>query len=560
MKTVTPEPGTFEEHILRVVDKFLQTVVVIDDRAFTNSSSPRMEFEEPVENAPGGRAVQGGLEAPKPNNEHDDGSDEHDLDARKVTDAFARSGLICGLLEPERGADLDEALLQGARRADLIVLDWVFHQDEGRKALKIVQNILGKEGAQAERQRLRTIAIYTGQSKLNDIASQLRAVVEKVYPGEDLREYDNGLTLMKGPVRIAVFAKENAQDLPDDLSDRCVPFDELPDRMRREFSALTKGLITAVALAALAALRDDTHRILKVLDPGLDAAYVGNRSVMPVPIDAQRLAVRLVAAEMASVIEDHDIGDQVNDRALSLWLDQARSPSHRFGQFAEPAGKTMSIEQVREMVCRGLGTNEGLNIIQGLGDITKGQWKEVMKQPAYVFSETKEEAKASDTRLIQRLTLKTMYTLPERILSLGTIVRAPNGDYLVCVQPVCDSVRLSTEVRPFPFLKLQTSDRYSRSHYALPVSMDSDPQYVFLKTNPRDIVMARFKPLSGQDTIKAVLKDGQYVFRDTSNKRFRWICQLKSEFAQKIAVDLAQEFARVAVDEAEALRLSRKMG
>ena len=36
--------------------------------------------------------------------------------------------------------------------------------------------------------------------------------------------------------------------------------------------------------------------------------------------------------------------------------------------------------------------------------------------------------------------------------------------------------------------------------------------------------------------------------------------RLKSEFAQRVAVELAQEFAQVAVDEAEALRLSRKMG
>ena len=183
-----------------------------------------------------------------------------------------------------------------------------------------------------------------------------------------------------------------------------------------------------------------------------------------------------------------------------------------------------------------------------------------MKRPADVFAETLEQAKASDAELIQRMTLKTMYQLPERVLHLGTIVQDPGGDYLVCVQPVCDSVRLSPEIRPFPFLKLQTSDRQNKSHYALPVSTDGDPQYVFLRTNPRDIVMARFKPRSGQDTIKAISIGSNYVFRDTSNKRYRWICELKSEFAQRVAVELAQEFGQVAVDEAEALRLSRKMG
>ena len=457
---MTHDSEAFDDHILRIVDKFLQTVVVVDDRAFTASSSPTGASGDPPEGTPGGRAVLGGLTNPEESAKYDD--EEHDLDARKVTDAFARSGLICGLLEPARGTDLDEDLLAGIQRADLIVLDWVYYRDEGRKALKIVQKILTSEDGHPERQRLRTVAIYTGQQKLKDIAKQLRAIIEKVYPEEDLKEFDNGLTFMKGPIRLAVFAKENAPGLPGDLSDRRVPFDGLPDRMRREFATLTKGLVTAVALAALAALRDDTHRILKVLNPGLDAAYVGNRSILPVPVDAQSLAVRLVAAELASVIEDHEIGEQVNDRALSLWLDQPRDPTHRFGQFAEKGGKSITTEQIREMVYSGLGSTDSFNHIQSLGELSKGQWKEVMKQPADVFAETLEQAKASDTEFIQRMTLKTMYQLPERVLHLGTIVQDPGGDYLVCVQPVCDSVRLSPEIRPFPFLKLQTSDRQKK--------------------------------------------------------------------------------------------------
>ena len=222
--------------------------------------------------------------------------DEHDLDAKKVTDAFARDGLICGLLEPTPGSGIDDELLKTARRADLVVIDWVLNRDNGAMALSLISKILISEAETAERQRLRAIAIYTGQRELKEIARRIQEVLTSVYPNDELVRHDDGLALTKGPVRIAVFAKENAPELSADLADRRVLFADLPSRLRKEFS-LTNGLITSVALAALAALRDDTHRILKVLNPSLDAAYLGHRSALPVPQDAERHAVALVASE-----------------------------------------------------------------------------------------------------------------------------------------------------------------------------------------------------------------------------------------------------------------------
>ena len=74
--------------------------------------------------------------------------------------------------------------------------------------------------------------------------------MDEVYPEEELKEFDNGLTFMKGPIRLGVFAKENAPDLPAYFSDRRVPFDGLPDRMRREFATLTgKGLVATAVCA-----------------------------------------------------------------------------------------------------------------------------------------------------------------------------------------------------------------------------------------------------------------------------------------------------------------------
>ena len=42
-------------------------------------------------------------------------------------------------------------------------MDWVLNRDEGKKALELIRKVLDDEAGPPERQRLRTIAVYTGQ-------------------------------------------------------------------------------------------------------------------------------------------------------------------------------------------------------------------------------------------------------------------------------------------------------------------------------------------------------------------------------------------------------------
>lgn len=544
------DAATFEEHLLRVVDRFLQTVVVVDDRAF-NDPPPVVEESERLSGSVGGRGrgVQGDLDRPP-----DQTVDEHDLDAKKVTDAFARCGLVCGLLSPAPGEEVADELVRSARRADLVVLDWVIDRDDGRKALELLQKILTSD-ARPSGGRLRTIAIYTGQPELKAVAARLKEVLGSSDLDAPLEEDDDGLAMTKGPVRVAVFAKEHVSQLPPELESRRVRFDELPDRLRREFAVLTSGIMTTVALAALAALRDDTHRVLSVLGPQLDTAYLGHRSVLPDPGDAQSQAVVLVASELRSVIEDHDVGDLADEATLLLWLAASRVDGAKFGELIDSA-KPIPRVQVAGMLRVGLGSTEAIAEVAALGGVTKKHLKERVKRAAtMVFAGSVDEAHGSDADLANCMMLRTMYSSPPRRLQLGTVVHASKREgYWVCVQPLCDSVRLGQEVRAFPFLQLRVSD-YEKFQFVVTDESGTE-RFLLLTKNPRDVVVARFKPLKGKSVIEAVLVGDAYMFRDTGNKRLRWVAQLKPEFAQKVAVDLASAFARVAVDEAELRRLS----
>lgn len=544
---------SWEAHVQGIVDAFLQTVVVVDDRAFADRELLAADAMDSEDVGAGGRGVVSDLKVPEI-------PDEHDLDPRAVTDAFAEQGLVCTLLSPRPDEEVEGRLLKTARRADLVVLDWVINRDEGALALELLRGLLTQDDQPGCR-RLRTIAVYTGQKDLYGVAQRLQEAVDEAYPDCELEVHDDGLSMTKGPVRVAVFAKEHVPDLPDALDSRRVAFTALPARLRDEFAILTSGLVTTVALAALAALRDDTHRVLQALGPRLDAGFLGHRSALPEPTDAETHAVALVASEVRSVVEDHEVGANVNAEVLGLWLDDP----DRVGLVPATlidAQRPLSREHLNVMLLQGLGTTAGCEAAGGVvvapDGATHGKnyfQNKVKLRASSAFAASQEEATDSDNEFGHRMGLRTVYSHPPRVLQLGTIVRF-SGEYRVCVQPLCDSVRL-VEPRAFPFLPLSVVDSGGRTSFIVRDVEEAKWVRLQLTSNPRDLVMVPFDP---DDRSSVVAEDedvGRHFFSDQSGERHYWVGALKGELAQRVAVDLAQQFARVGVDEAELVRLSR---
>jgi hypothetical protein len=542
----TQAPSTFDEHVCGIVDEFLQTVVVVDDRALDSRSTAEALADEEggAESAPGrARGVQSGLIEPTER-------EEHGFDPKVVTDAFAQQGLVCSLLSPDPEEEsLDETFVRVARRADLVVMDWVLNRDEGRKTLKLIQEILASD----ERRRLRTIAVYTGQTDLRKVAKELAETIDAAYPDLALELYDDGLAMTKGPVRAAVFAKEHVGPLGDELEGRRVAFAALPVRLRSEFATLTTGLITGVALAALAALRDDTHRVLNALSPQLDPAYLGHRAALPDPDEAKGQVASLVAAELRSVIEDNQIEQHVALPILSLWLRDAKRNSMKFGESID-ANKRLSLAQVEAMLEHGLGTDAGLNTVSEINYSLSYFRKTVKQQATKVFVADAGEAAASDAEFAHRMMMRTVYSAPPRTLQLGTIVHS-DGVYRLCVQPLCDSVRLAG-VTPFPFLPLVAVTPSDKADFVAADHSQSGWVYLKLSGNPSNLDMISFDP-TPDASVLAASEDDVHSFTDTGGVAHRWICELKPDFAQRAAFELAQQFSRIAVDEAETFRLSR---
>ena len=312
--------AAFLAHVEDVVADFLETALVVDDEGLP-TAPPQIDDEEPA--AVHTREDLTLVEPPAERLAAVEG--EHPLRTKELIDAFADMGIVCGVLAPLEGDEIRERLLKVAERADLVVLDWELHRDGGTTALQLIKALLEQDDA-AERRRLRVIAIYTGQSGLASIVDRVRK--DLGLAKDSLRE--DGMALTSENVRIVAFSKPLNEK---GSHSREIPEADLPTRLVSEFAQLTSGLVPTVALAALAAVRNETHRLLQALSADMDLGYLGHRVASSFPEDAEEHLVDIVAAEIGSVLSDGAVGTNADLDVIRSWLDHRRggSPSLNCG-------------------------------------------------------------------------------------------------------------------------------------------------------------------------------------------------------------------------------------
>jgi hypothetical protein len=139
-------------------------------------------------------------------------------------------------------------------------------------------------------------------------------------------------------------------------------------------------------------------------------------------------------------------------------------------------------------------------------------------------------------------------------LTLGTIIqKLTDNSYWVCIQPRCDCVRVPPNTT-FLFLPLMVVEKNKK----FDVLLEADERYIKLILNkkPYDLNLITFTPgLNDKGVILTKVKNSDYRFTDTANEKYKWIGELRSEHAQRIANEFAANLSRVGLDESEWLRL-----
>jgi Response receiver domain len=544
----------FDEFVRKIVDDFLQTVVIVDDEAlpggWAEDAEEANESSSDSQAAPGGTGIET-LKSPSGRN-----SDGHDLHAKEVIDAFASQGLICSILDPDEA--VEKRLRRTTARADLLVMDWWIHGDRGGRAVELIEEVLKEDQGNAS-QRLRVIAIYTGQEDLGPVADALEKMLQAFHVDSPLERTPGALSMTKGPIRLTVLAKEHVTMSVPGQDANQVKVSELPGRLAEEFTQLTSGLVSGVALQALAALRKDTHRILDKVGPGLDRGYLGHRVAQARPVDAEDHLTAMVVAEIGSVLADAEIGAKADWDAIRMWLRRARKEGLKPGAlFPFKDKQKITAAQIARMLKEGLGSEAMFEAQRKSADRSEKQQKKVRDSATKLFSVNEAEAASGTGSFASRMMLRTLYSNPRRELKLGTIIYR-DKKFAMCVQPLCDSVRLPGDIATaFPFLPLEVldeNDTDSRTDLVVPHPLRNEWVRLKLRGKPRSIEMIEFPP-STTGVVHAFRQGTQYRFKSTT-VRYRWVADLKPEFAQRFANELGHRFSRIGLDEPELLRLTR---
>lgn len=525
--------NSLAEHCRGIVQRFLLTAVVVDDEPSVGSGPSIPTDQTP----PNPRGVTAAAIPSEP-----DTHPPRILNVAPITWSFACKGMVCGVVSPPEEESDYEALAKTATRADIIILDWRLSRKSGANALPILKQILMEDQAN----RLRLIAFYTGEPDHDAIRSKITAMLNgldvsdvKVSTGDDQSIIDFGAC------RIMVYAKPGS---PTPETTAVVAEKELADRLIADFADKVEGLLPSLVLTALAAVRENVYRVLECFGPDLDPAFLAHRACLPQPPESEQHIVEQIASELHAIMGDAiDRTSPAGIEAIKHWFaNRFKNDQVIFGPNHKAA-----VSEVLDMLKEGLEEKPGPLSPQGKnhGLLSHG------------FSGGAKNSCELDHRLASAMSFRQVVVGTDRQLSMGTVVRRVGGDeeILLCVTPGCDSVRL-TEKSSFLFLPL-TDPKSKTPQVVVPIRKNAYRRMT-ISMNPSDWCIVDFEPDPTRQCVLALRNgsDGPFIFKDSydSKGEYRWVGELKAEFAQSIAQLIGERMSRVPLNKSEWLRRSER--
>ena len=546
----TSEENGFKEASIRVAEDFLQTVVVLDDKASLGGVDvDELEPPDPASMA------ESTMEDISEEEIEGSGNNKYGLDAKVLVEQFAKKGLICAVLKPNNNdVTPQEPFVKAAIKSDIVILDWVIEgleEKEGDFTRELIRQL-----ASIEQERLRLIVIYTGNPELDEIVNKVKNDFET-----DQIEDKHKFAFQYGSILISIVAKGGvAEDV------RKATEETLPDLIIEDFVLITQGLVSNVALKSFAAIRKNTLRALARFKPALDPAFLTHRILSKPPNQAENHLPLLILSELQAILEDAGVQNEVCEDNIRNWLSNLQEEGVIFRKNIHTIKSEKDAKEVvLKLLTEGIDCNlpECSNYLKNLISRLKKEDKTALDEIANLLCKDENDACNLNARFAMLMSLRNRYqtTLPK--LSLGTIVAELdiNGKVkrcLICLQPRCDSIRVVGE-RKFLFLKLYKSTK--RFNYL--VEMDGRELKLLQSLKPYEAELIKFKAGSDKE-ITANEESGIVFFEsvdeddDGNRRKFRWIAELKPDHAQRVAHEFGRNISRVGLTESEWMRLKGK--
>ena len=536
--------SAYDNFIMESAEQYLQTVVLIDDRIYENKSgsvashltTPPATRRKPALKSSTSSSAKSDKEIEKVEvSEEPDEVSFHD-----VQNSFAKKHIICSLYQPEKSASFDEQseVYKLCSTADVVIVDWDLDDPSGGKATTLVRSLVEQSRVGIPYQ-LRLVLIYTLEANLQSVSDKIfESLLDRLNEdGVAVDPQSEGLVLITENARVVVLGKRENTTLTQ-FSDYWVPESDLATRTIREFSRLASGLLQGIVLRGIANLRKNNRRILARFRRDLDMAFLTHRALL-LPDEAFGQIIPLLTDELHAVLED-----MLGESPLG------ESPAVK-DILVDWCNKHIEVNNDAEL-SSGDGANR-LELLKGIfcdETVTANQRKTLSKNKT---------ADERHEKLGSLMSQRARYDNSQRALHLGVIVRELANDkrYLLCLQPVCDSVRMGDESRAFIFCVLKESEE-NFTHCVV----DSGNNMIKLAYKPKvsSIFVSNFKSKDNADSVYANEDNRRFIFKDEGEdgNGYKWIAELKTEHAQRAAEQFGRELSRVGLTESEWLRIKAK--
>lgn len=569
--------SAFFERSVTIAKRFLQTAVVIDDRAFFNAdgkpepqiielSPPPTPTTAPIGDSsptiPG--PVAPVLERPE---ELPMDPDPHGINARLIIESFAQQGIVCSVLRRTVGEDLtsptDRAHLLFLI-ADILIVDWQVHNPNGsdstEETLKFIKAAVG-ESLRDTPQKLRLIVIYTGASNLLEVATQVGLCLETAANKPPRKDGD--FAFQTDALRVVVLGKPSNKRVQDQRDQQVEDDSGLCTRTIEEFTEMTAGLVSNVALDSLAQVRRATHGLLTRFGPQLDAAFLTHRALLDPPSEGDEHLIPLIVSELEAILENtvSISKDFLSEESIRQWLDTRPNHLPSFDDSPQIDTEEKARKAVKEICLTGVHEHETYSVPNQpswIKKLAKDKGNAPIEKLTSLIAA--ENMTGADEKLEILMSFRTRYSNSLPMLTLGTLLQTNEGNqthgYWLCLQPACDCfIRNDGPRRAFPLLRIEVvADKFN-------IVAEVGSAFVRLRwdAKPYKIQMFEFEANSQVETVIARSENGTLLFSSISPvKDFSWIAELKFPQAQRVVQALASETARVGLTESEWIRRNAK--
>jgi hypothetical protein len=496
-----------------------------------------------------------------------------------LSDGFAKKGIACALYRPEKNesSNNDSSLFRLCERADIIILDWDLHNDDGETVSNLLKKLITKS-RESLPHHLRLCIIYTSEPELMELGQKIKEIGSDYESTSDFCSSDeqsnrnpcnlDELKFNICPVRIAIFGKEISPERKEDEKKYEVSESELADKTIEEFMKLHNGLLSVFALHGLAAIRENTDRILSRFHSKMDNAFLLHRGFLLDDHEAFEEFPGLLSDELLAVLEDiqpENITDIANSFIDKLEL---KKPDWK-KQNGQPYEK--SEEAVKEMLKQG---HKGLNAYKAeCVELRKGLKNSFHRIKTVLLNDFENAiADNDDSKCLTDLFCNRRQYTKERVLRFGTIVRYKKNDdnsnnksrglYAVCVMAICDCQRLTEKKVSFPFLKLKevgTAELQGKYYGVAVKDPENKDKYHHLRAGDKAyqvLCLQEFKPDENTKMVIAEKRDNSWIFPACNdNIIVEWVAELKPLHTQRIAAHFGADISRVGLIESEWSRL-----